>query len=210
MITRITGVLNHVFDDRVRVQVGPIEYELLVSDSVRQQLSQRLGQEVTLHTQHYLEAGAMQSRITPRLLGFLTEAELEFFDLFCTVDKVGTKKALKAFARPIREIADAIQQQDVRYLSDLPGIGTATAEKIIATLRKKVIKFALSRFPEAMPDSGFLASPEDQIVQDAYQALLSVGHNPAEARHRLDQVTAAGKRFGSVEELLMAIYSHGR
>src|SRR5947209_6486941 len=117
MITKITGVLNHVLDERVRVQVGPVEYELLVPDSVRQALANRVGQEVTLHTQQYFEAGAMQSRITPRLLGFLTEAEVEFFDLFCTVEKVGPKKALKAMSRPIREIADAIQQQDIRYLS---------------------------------------------------------------------------------------------
>ena len=81
--------------------------------------------------------------MVPRLIGFVTEAELEFFELFCTVDKVGVKKALKALVRPIKEIAEAIQRQDHRWLTTLPGIGQATAEKIVATLRKKVTRFSL-------------------------------------------------------------------
>src|SRR5437763_12802548 len=81
--------------------------------------------------------------MVPRLIGFLAEAEQEFFDLFCTVDKVGTRKALKAFVRPVKEIADAIQRQDSKWLTTLPGVGGATAEQIIATLRRKVTKYAL-------------------------------------------------------------------
>ena len=60
----------------------------------------------------------------PRLLGFPGETEQEFFDLFCTVDKVGIRTAIKALARPIRDIADAIARQDAKWLTCLPGIGT--------------------------------------------------------------------------------------
>ena len=76
--------------------------------------------------------------MVPRLIGFLSEAELEFFELFCTVDKVGVRKAMKALVRPIKEIADAIQRQDAKWLTTLPGVGAATAEQIVATLRRKV------------------------------------------------------------------------
>src|SRR6201993_5284219 len=77
------------------------------------------------------------------------KAELEFFELFCTVDKVGTRKAMKALVRPIREIANAIQRQDSKWLTTLPGIGTATAEQVIATLRRKVTRFAVLAEPRA-------------------------------------------------------------
>ena len=93
----------------------------------------RVGQEITLHTSHYLDGNPMQGRVVPRLIGFATEAELDFFDLFCTVDKVGTRKAIKALVRPVKEIADAIQRQDAKWLTTLPGVGAATAEQIIAT-----------------------------------------------------------------------------
>lgn len=206
MITKVTGVLNTVLGDRVRLQAGPFEYEVWVSDTGRGQLQSLLGQEITLHTSHYFDAGAMQSKITPRLIGFLHEAELEFFDLFCTVDKVGAKKALKAFTRPVRDIADAIQRQDIKLLSSLPGIGGATAEKIVATLRKKVAKFALMR--EASQPAPLVpqAASRDMILQDAYNALLSVGHTATEARQMLDRFTMKGQAFESVEDVLNGIY----
>ena len=209
MITKITGTLNTVHDDRVRLQVGPLEYELWVSDTVRKHVQSRSGQEITFHTSHYFDAGAMQSKITPRLIGFLMEAELEFFDLFCTVDKVGVKKALKAFARPVREIADAIQRQDVRLLSTLPGIGGATAEKIVATLRRKVAKFALMRDSAAPADLTPLVPTKDMILEDAYTALISVGHTAAEARLMIDRFALKGLKFETIEDVLNGLYQQG-
>src|SRR5437868_14054237 len=147
MITKISGVLNRVLDEEIRLQVGPLEYQVLVPEFVRRQLQGRLGQELSLHTSEYLDGNPMQGRVVPRLIGFLHEAELEFFELFCTVDKVGTRKAIKALMRPIKEIADAIQRQDAKWLTSLPGIGPATAEQVVATLRRKVTKFALMATP---------------------------------------------------------------
>lgn len=208
MITKITGTLNRVLEEEVRIQVGGLEYQVLVAEGVRRRLQGHVNQEVTLHTCHYLDGNPMQGRVVPRLLGFLTESELDFFDLFCTVDKVGAKKALKALVRPVKEIADAIQRQDAKWLTTLPGVGAATAEQIIATLRRKVTRFAL------MPEPGAAAAgvasgsaPVDgDVLEDAYQALMSVGHSPVEARHRLDQVLATGKTFKAVEDVLMEIY----
>lgn len=206
MITRITGQLTRVLDEEVRLQVGPFEYQVLVPEFVRRQLQLKAGQEITLHTCEYLDGNPMQGRVVPRLIGFTSDAELEFFELFCTVDKVGVRKAMKALVRPVREIADAIQRQDPKWLTTLPGIGAASAEQIIATLRRKVTKFALMVQPAegAAPDA---KSPADgQLIEDVYHALLSVGHNPAEARNRLDRVFAAGKSFKSVEDVLVEIY----
>jgi Holliday junction DNA helicase RuvA len=204
MITRITGTLSSVLDERVRLQVGALEYEVLVPEFVRRQLQGRLGAEVVLHTSHFLEGNPMQGRVVPRLVGFLSHAELEFFELFCTVDKIGVRKALKALTRPIRDIADAIQKQDAKLLTTLPGIGNATAEQIVASLKRKVTKFALMRAGDTTGPEP--AAAEGQIWEDAYQALLSVGHSPGEARDRLDKVIATGRPFNTVDEILVAIY----
>jgi Holliday junction DNA helicase RuvA len=212
MITRITGILNRVLDEEVRLQVGGLEYQVLVPEFVRRAVQGRLGQELTLHTSHYLDGNPMQGRVVPRLVGFQTEAELDFFDLFCTVDKVGTRKALKALVRPVKEIADAIQRQDSKWLTTLPGIGSATAEQVIATLKRKVTRYALMT-PPAGADSGAepgaaSVSVDGNVMEDVYQALLSVGHSPMEARARLDGALAIGKKFQTVEEVLMEIYKN--
>ena len=208
MITKVTGQLNRVLDEEVRLQVGPLEYAVLVPEFVRRVLQHQHGEQVTLHTSHYIEGNQNSNRMVPRLMGFLHEVELEFFDLFCTVDKVGVRKAMKAMVRPIREIADAIQRQDAKWLTTLPGIGPATADQIVATLRRKVTKFALMAPPSANGDIGAPAAGgvNGNLIEDAYQALMSVGHGPLEARDRLDKAFAGGKSYNSVEEILLAIY----
>jgi Holliday junction DNA helicase RuvA len=213
MITRISGLLNRVLDEEVRLQVGAFEYQVLVPEFVRRSVQTRLGKELTFHTSHYFDGNPMQGKVVPRLIGFLSEAELEFFELFCTVDKIGTRKALKALVRPVKEVADAIQRQDAKWLTTLPGVGGPTAEKIIATLRRKVTRFALA--PAAKTTETGEVVVEDvpsvvidgNVLEDAYQALVSIGHSPQEARIRLDKVMAGGKTYTAVEDVLMEIYN---
>src|SRR5947209_13623791 len=208
MITRITGVLNRVLEEGVRLQVGALEYEVLVPEFVRRSVQGSIGKELTLHTCHYFDGNPMQGRVVPRLIGFTAEHELEFFDLFCTVDKVGTKKALKALMRPVKEIADAIQRQDAKWLTTLPGIGAATAEQIVATLRRKVTRYALLAPPGDSSEATATAHAiQGDVLEDAYRALLSVGHGPSEARDRLDKVLADGRTYKTVEDILLAVYN---
>jgi len=208
MITKLTGHLVRVLDEEVRLAVGPVEYQVLVPEMVRRQLQLKAGQEVIFHTIEYLEGNQAASRFTPRKVGFLAEAELEFFDLFCTVEKIGVKKALKALARPVAEIADAISRQDAKWLATLPGIGAATAEQIVTTLKRKVTKFA---FP-AGGGRDAAASPADaakgRLIDEIYQALLALGHNPMEARTRLDGLLTCGKPFRNLSEALALIYGN--
>ena len=199
MITKVLGHLNKLLDDRIRLQVGALEYELLVSEATKTSLEARMGQEVTLHTRHYLEAGAMQSTIHPRLIGFETEHELEFFDLICTVDKIGVRKALKALCRPVQEIASAIQRGDIKTLSKLPGIGATTAEKIVSTLQKKVLPFS----SEMPGNTGSIADP---ILNELISTLMRLGLSQYEARSRVDALVGSGQRFATIEEAMLVAY----
>lgn len=200
MITRIIGYLNRILDDRIRVQVGPIEYELLVSEATKANLSAKINQEITLHTRHYLEAGAMQSTIHPRIIGFESEQELEFFDLICTVDKIGVRKALRALCRPVPEIASAIQRGDVKALSRLPGFGAATAEKVVSTLQKKVLPYSDQQLETGR------TPVVDPILNELISTLTRLGLSHYEARSRVDALVASGQKFTTIEEAMMVAY----
>jgi Holliday junction DNA helicase RuvA len=209
MITRITGIVNRVLDEEVRLQVGPYERQVLVTDVVRRQLQQKVGQEVTLCTTEYLEGNQMSNRLVPRLIGFLSEAEQEFFELFCTVEKIGTRKAMRAMARPVHEIASAIQRQDKKWLSTLPGIGTQTADQIIATLHRKVTRFTVPADATADRPTTEAAAISGTLLDDLYKALLSLGHSPSDARNKLDRLVNSGQQFQTIEQALVAIYQSG-
>jgi Holliday junction DNA helicase RuvA len=164
-----------------------------------------VGQEITLHTIEYFEGNPQRGRMTPRLVGFTSEPEIEFFELFCTVDGIGVRTALKAMVRPIRDVADLIQRQAAGGLATLPGVSSSTAERVIAKLRKKVTKFAL------MVDAGGAAAAElaeapADAVQDAFNALVSVGHSEIDARAKIDKVLGKGKKFKSAQDILVEVY----
>lgn len=202
MITRIQGSLTALTDAAATVQVGAFDYQVMIPDFVRRQLQSCIGSDVALHTVHYLEGNATQGKLTPRLVGFQNVVEREFFEMFCSVDGVGVRKALRAMVRPVRDVATLIADQDAKGLATLPGIGPATAERIIAKLRRKMCKFALlaaqreTRDPDVRHD----------LVEETYQLLLQLGHNESDARRLLDETIASKKKFKDVDAMLHAVY----
>ncbi|MFO0869390.1 MAG: Holliday junction branch migration protein RuvA [Pirellulales bacterium] len=207
MITRISGKLLALSDDTATLGIEAFEYEVLVPDFTRRQLQPHLGESVSLHTIHYFDGNPAQGRVTPRLVGFLSVVEREFFDLFCSVDGVGAKKALRAMVRPVKDIAEMIEEQNHKGLTTLPGIGAAMAERIVAKLRRKMSKFALMVVREKASEE----LPRD-LLQEAFDALCTLGHSEADARRMLDQLLQRGKRkFTDVGAVLQALYeeTHG-
>ena len=206
MITKINGKLLSLANDVLTLEVGAFEYEVLIPEFTRLQLQSQLGHAISLHTIEYLEGNAMQGRLIPRLVGFFSEIERDFFELFCSVDGVGVKKALRAMVRPVRDVAIAIEEQDVKNLATLPGIGAATAERIVAKLRRKVPQFALM-VPRETP---YAAMVENDVVAETFRALRMLGHSEADARKLLDTVLGGKKKFDDVQDVLQAIYQKNR
>lgn len=191
MITRITGTLSRLGVAEAYFEIPPYEHEVFVPDFVRRQLQERVGEEVSLQTIEYIDGNVQKGgRMTPRLVGFLSPIEKEFFEMFCSVDGLGIKKALNAMNRPVADIAAAIEESDAKYLATLPGVGPTMADKIVAKLRRKMAKFALL-IQNDVPDRP--AATRDEL-NDAYDALLALGHGPSEARDLVEQASKSLKK----------------
>lgn len=204
MITRITGKLVHLSEVAATLEVGAFEYEVFIPDFVRRQLQSQTESEVTLKTIHYMDGNPQQGRLYPRLVGFMDDVEREFFEMVCSVDGVGMRKALRAMVRPVREVATAIEERDIKLLSTLPGVGPAVSERIVAKLRRKMAKFAL------MVGRDLPELDRSDVMNDAFEALQALGHTAAEARQKLEAAAATKKKFKTVEDLLMAVYNNER
>lgn len=203
MITKISGTLERVAptSNAIEIAIGPMVHEVLVTDLVRRGLQQKIGQPVVLHTLEYLEGTPGRGNLVPRLVGFLTEVEREFFDLICEVDGVGARKALRAIVRPVGEIATAIEEQDAKALSTLPGIGAATAERMIAKLRRKMPKFALLVARESPGEAA-----AGDVLSETFEVLRSLGHSDSDARRLVDALRAEKKKPKDVQDALEVIY----
>jgi Holliday junction DNA helicase RuvA len=201
VISKISGQIVRIAPDIATIRIDAFEYQILIPEFARRQLQSKVGEQVSLHTLQYLDGNPTQGRLIPRLVGFLSEIEREFFELFCSVDGVGAKKALRAMVRPVREVAEMIEEQDAKSLAALPGIGPATSERIIAKLRRKVPKFALMVAVESP-----VADVESDLVKETFDILRTLGHSESEARRLLDAALATSQKFKDVDTLLHAVY----
>jgi Holliday junction DNA helicase RuvA len=205
VISKISGQLILLQDEFATLAVSPFEYQVFISEYTRRQLQGRIGEQISLITIHYIDGNPQKGgRMNPRLIGFNSEIEREFFDQFCSVDGVGVKKALRAMVRPVEDIAKAIEEQDFKGVSTLPGIGTAMSERIIAKLRRKMGKYALL----VSQGMGSATVADRNVIDDTYQILCSLGHSEQEARKMLDGVLKNKRKFIDVEEMLKAVYDN--
>jgi len=87
-------------------------------------------------------------------------------------------------------------------LSKLPGVGAATAERIIAKLRRKMPKFALLVAKDAPP--GVLAGSD--VLSETADVLRSLGHSEGDARRLVDGLRDNGRKIKDVQAALELIY----
>jgi Holliday junction DNA helicase RuvA len=204
LITKLTGQLLALQETTVSIGIEPFEYEVAVPDFTRRHLQLSVGEKVNLYTIQYIDGNPQKGgRMTPRLIGFNSQIERQFFELFCSVPGLGVKKALKAMVRPVQDIAKSIEEQDVKSLTTLPGIGPAMAEKIVAQLRRKMAKFALLVQQDPTQQA---SEVERSIVDETFQVLLALGHSESDARKLLEEPLAGKQNFKDVEALLQAVY----
>ena len=199
MIAYLEGRLLKKDEDRILLLAGQVGYEIMVPAFVRHTLEvKELGDEVALYI--YYHQTERQPR--PVLIGFNLEAEKEFFQQFITVDAIGPLKAAKAMTISVREIADAIESNNLDLLKRLKGIGLRTAQKIIATLQGKMGKFTMIRKQE-VPEK---AEPED-FVQPVLEVLVNqLGHKSTDAKRMIEQAIKRNDSIHSPEALFDEVY----
>jgi Holliday junction DNA helicase RuvA len=112
------------------------------------------------------------------LYGFATELELTMFERLIATSGIGPKLALAVLSgiEP-RELAAAVQRNDVARLTAIPGVGKKTAERICIELRDR-----LPKTMEAAP-----ASPADSLRDDLVSALVNLGYH----RQAIDKIVDA-------------------
>jgi len=200
MISRISGRLEAVSGGSALIDAGGgLWYEVLVPAFDIERLSRRAGQDVVLHTIHYVEGNPAHGVQTPRLIGFSSETDREFFRVFTTVKGIGVRKALRALVRPVGEIAAAIQNKDAKFLVALPEIGKRMSEQIIAELNGKVDDFAAQA---AMPAAAALPEP----AAEAIAVLVQLGERRADAMALVERVLAVAPEIKSPEAIIQQAY----
>jgi len=204
MIARITGQLIQLDAETntLLLEVGEVAYELMVPGYAVSDLSDRIGHAVTLYCLQYLEGNATGGNLIPRLIGFPQQSDKVFFQRFITVKGVGMRKALRALAKPLGDIAYSIEDGDVKMLTTLPEIGKRTAEQIVAELKGKLASFA----EQAAQRPGVAREPLTDAQREALEILLQLGERRSDAEDLIARAADAWPEVASTDALVQAVY----
>jgi Holliday junction DNA helicase RuvA len=207
VIGYLCGKVIDLDEHGVILLVGGVGYEVMLPAIEMKALRARLHRDgagpddaVALYI-HYHVA---ERQPVPVLIGFTERKAREFFRTLLTVAEVGPSLAAKAMTIPVCDFAGAIERKDVRTLGTLPGIGKRKADQIVATLKGKVLEFALMPAPE-LEEAPLLAGAPD-FVADVTQVMASLGHRPGEASRMIEAALKRAPDIADAQSLLEEIW----
>lgn len=224
MITRIAGILEGI--DEHSATLAPSErepeagvsvaYEVLLPGYLAQRLRAQVGRRVALVTLQYLESQGQGASFIPRLVGFASAHERDFFEVFTTVKGIGNRKALRALAIDPAAVARAIVGKDARALQQLPEIGKRLAETIIAELSGKVESYLSPAEVEHLERGAGkgAGAPAEGPASEAIDTLVALGETRSNAEFLVgraaERAGRAGRSSPSAAELVELVYAAGR
>lgn len=200
MICRLTGRVATVAEDAVVLELGGVSYEVLVPTSAVGELGRLVGNELTLFTIQYFEGNPAGAHLTPRIIGFLSEADREFFNLFTKVKGISIRRSLRAMSVPVHQLAAAIEHGDQRLLTSLPEIGKRTAAQIITELQGRVQRFLQ---PSAVPLPAAELTDAQRVAVDI---LVQWGDRRADAQRWIAAAVQADPQLTEPEAIVRAAY----
>jgi len=138
MIYSIKGILIEKQKDCIIVETNGIAYEIIFLTSAYDRLPD-IGCEVSVFTQFLVrEDGYL-------LFGFLSCEDKKFFNTLMSVPSLGPKTAYNVMnSIPITRLVEAILKEDEKCLTQVSGIGSKTAKRIILELKDKIAKLSSS------------------------------------------------------------------
>ena len=172
MIVFLKGRLAAVHHDSVWLEVYGVGYQVLVPSNLLAKLPP-LGEEVLIYTCLHVREDSLS------LYGFLSLEERLLFLLLIGVSGIGPRGALNILsAMPATSLMEAIVNENTAVLTEISGIGTKTARRLVLELKDKMTDTLLPVRPETGGANALL---------DALEALKALGYNLSEIERLVRQ-----------------------
>lgn len=191
MIAKLSGRLLEKSPTRILVEVSGVGYEILIPLSTFDKLS-GVGESTSVLTYLHVREDALQ------LFGFASAAEKQLFQHLISVSGIGPKLAQSILSSsPVEMFCQHITRNDIAALTEIPGIGKKTAERLVLELRDR-----LARWMPEVPQSGTSTAPASAAIEEeTITALVSLGYTRSSAQKAVEQVKKEAGEL-PVEELI--------
>lgn len=186
MFYYLKGTVVHTFENFAVLDIGGIGFKIYSSLSSLSKITQN--NNYIFYTYTNIREDAFD------IYGFITQEELNFFEMLLSVSGVGPKAALAVLsALSPSGVAKAVLTNDAKAISAAQGVGIKTAQRIILELQSKISGDDLIQ--NVSENDNFLNMSANN---DAVAALMALGYNATEAKRAI----AAAEPGKTVEETI--------
>lgn len=189
MISSLKGILTEISPTNITIETTGIGYEIFIPLSTFDRLP-KINSECKILTYLHVRED------THQLYGFLTHEEKDLFKLLLTISGIGPKSALTILSgMPIEDFKYAISSGDTAALSQIPGIGKKTGERLVVELKGRIGGITIKT---AKP----IPKEEEIILKDAMQALVNLGYKQQSSQAALEKIIAEESGKLNLEEII--------
>lgn len=186
MFYYLKGTVVHTCENFAVLDIGGIGFKIYSSLSSLSKITQN--NNYIFYTYTNIREDAFD------IYGFITQEELNFFEMLLSVSGVGPKAALAVLsALSPSGVATAVLTNDAKAISAAQGVGMKTAQRIILELQSKISGEDLLQ--NVSENDNFLNMSANN---DAVAALMALGYNATEAKRAI----AAAEPGKTVEETI--------
>jgi Holliday junction DNA helicase RuvA len=177
MISFLIGEIKAKGEKSVTILTpGGVGYKVFMPINSLLSLNEKEKVEIIIHT--VVKDDAID------LYGFIENEEKEVFEKLITVSGVGPKSALNILSvSSVENIASAVEGGNATSLSNIPGLGKKSAEKVVIELKGKLSHLLKEKFV-----TGY-----EKEEDDARLALLSLGYNEKNINEALSNIKKNSK-----------------
>ena len=190
MFAYIKGSLEMKFKNYIVIDVGGLGYKIFMAENSINTIGD-IGDTVKVFTYYRVREDDVS------IYGFKTQEELRMFELLLSVSGVGAKSALVMLSciEP-SEFAIAVISNNVKLLTQVPGIGTKSAQRIILELKDKI---KAEQSEEQIEQSQEKTSKINENVQEAISGLMVLGYSKKDIEKAFEHLAVENL---SVEDLI--------
>lgn len=183
MIASLKGLVYSKKPEGIIVDVRGIGYHVCVPICSLTNIPEP-GEEIFLHTYTHVREDTLQ------LYGFLTEEEKKIFITLIGISGIGPKLGLAILSGISPEkFIEAVYNEDVSLLINIPGLGKKTASRLILELKGKLPASVSTAIPGKNP-----------LADDAVSALINFGYKKSTSEMAVDKALKSGAN--SIEDII--------
>ena len=201
MIAYIKGTVEQLTDQTVILENQGIGYIINASPTTLSRMPSK-GETATIHTYMHVTENSLS------LFGFMSQEEIQMFNLLITVSGIGPKAATSILASLTPEgIVLAIASEDTTAFTKVSGVGKKTAQRIILELQEKIAAPGETKWAkwatENVASNKSLVATNQPEKQDAIEALVSLGYNNSESLRAVLSVATEDMQASQIIKLAL-------